>query len=507
MPDISRQIWAVKHQEEEKRVKQTARSLNLEYVDLIGYPYAADALLAVPKKELIRFQIIPYLKAGRRVKIALPKQPSASLKNQLQAYFPKFELNFALCSTTSFKAGLLAYDRLKLKQTRSQKDKAKKTETEFAKLIKNISDIASHLKKVSTSELLELILNGAVITRASDIHLEPSQEDCRLRFRIDGILQDVTKLSHQQYQALNSRIKNLARLKLNITAKPQDGRFTTQAAGHPLDIRVSSLPGANGEDIVLRLLLSDTPLLTLKQLGFHSQAYRLILEAIKKPHGMILTTGPTGSGKTTTLYAILSQLNHPPVKIITIEDPIEYRISGVNQTQVNESSGYTFVNALSSAIRQDPDIIVVGEIRDPDTAKIALQAAMTGHLVLTSLHTNTASGAIPRLLDMGIEPYLLAGSINLILAQRLVRRICRECRGRDKNCPACQGSGFRGQLAIVEALKPTTEFNELITRKASVQEFEIKAKELGMKTMLQDGLDKVKDGLTTKEEIERVTRE
>lgn len=501
--DISRQIWSIRHQEEEEKARQLAKNSGLEYVDLVGYPFSADVLLVAPKAEFVANGFIPYLKAGRSVKVAILSQPTASQKTKIQSYFPGFEINLAIVSKTGWQSALAEYDKLAVEAKKKKQAAAQKTGIEFAKLIKNIGDISAHLKKVSTTQLLELLLTGAVATRASDIHLEPTETDCRLRFRIDGVLLDVAKLRLDQYHSLNSRIKNLGGLKLDIGDKPQDGRFDSQAGGRSLDIRVSSMPGAHGEIIVMRLLLPDNLLLRLDKLGLSSSVRRLIDEAISKPHGMILNTGPTGSGKTTTLYAILGELNKPPVKIITIEDPVEYQLVGINQTQVNKTSGYTFATALASAVRQDPDIIMVGEIRDADTAKIALQAGLTGHLVLTTLHTNTASGAIPRLLDMGIEPYLLAGSVNLIIAQRLIRRLCDQCQG--KGCEICQKSGFLGRIPIMEALKPTTEFNELITRKASIEEFETKAKELGMKTMLEDGMEKVKQGLTTKGEVERVT--
>ncbi|TSC93252.1 MAG: Uncharacterized protein CEN89_156 [Candidatus Berkelbacteria bacterium Licking1014_7] len=505
MPDISTQIWSIHHEQEEQKTQELAQSLRLSYVDLVNYPFAPDAILVLPKTEIEKHQFIAYLRVGKIVKVASVGAPTVQQKNLLIKYFPNFEFNFSICSQTGFKFALSQYDRLVELATTQKKIQEKKRGAEFVKIIRNIRDIALHIKKVSTTELLDLTLNGAVITRASDIHLEPTETDCRLRFRIDGVLQDVARLTLEQYKALNSRIKNLAGLKLDIAAKPQDGRFDYIASDHRVDLRVSSMPGSGGEIIVMRLLLSDNPLLTLSQLGLNKEVSALTKEAISKPHGLILNTGPTGSGKTTTLYAILNEINKPEIKIITIEDPIEYQITGINQTQVDKIAGYTFANALASAVRQDPDVIMVGEIRDPETAKIALQAGMTGHLVLSTLHTNTASGAIPRLLDMGIEPYLLAGSINLILAQRLVRKLCSACKG--KGCDECQKSGFLGRLIIAEALKPTSEFNELIMRKASVEEFEQKAKALGMKTMSDDGLEKAKLGLTTREEVERVTRE
>ena len=505
MSDLSGQIRSIKHAQEEQATKNQAQVWQMPYVNLSGYPVNQEALLKTKKADWEKLGIVPYLKVGQIIKVATAIQPSPSITNFLKSLFSDSEIEFSLCSRTSLDEALSLYDGYVKAQASHKLQQTKKTGVQFAKMIKKLEDVAINIRKVSTSELLDLVVNGAVITGSSDVHLEPTKNNCRLRFRIDGILKDTATLSSEQYRAILSRIKNLAEIKLDINAKPQDGRFSMTASGKPIDIRVSTMPGPDGENVVMRLLLSESQLLQLKDLDFSPEIFKLIQGAISQPNGMILNTGPTGSGKTTTLYAILSELNKPPVKIITIEDPIEYKIPGIDQTQVDALAGYTFSNALSSAVRQDPDILMVGEIRDTDTAKIALQASLTGHLVLSTLHTNTASGAIPRLLDMGIEPYLLAGSINLIIAQRLVRRICYDCAGKNPKCEICQGSGYKGRVPIVEALLPSTEFNELITRKASIEEFENKAKALGMKTMLADGMEKVSQGITTKEEIDRVT--
>ncbi|OGD66254.1 hypothetical protein A3F08_02545 [Candidatus Berkelbacteria bacterium RIFCSPHIGHO2_12_FULL_36_9] len=276
-------------------------------------------------------------------------------------------------------------------------------------------------------------------------------------------------------------------------------------SGKQVDVRVSTLPTAYGESVSMRLLLKDSKFIKLDELGFNPEGIKIIREAISKPHGIIFNTGPTGSGKTTTLYAILSELNKPSVKIVTLEDPIEYRIKGVDQSQIEPEAGYTFATGLRSVLRQDPNIIMVGEIRDADTATTAINAAMTGHLVLTTLHTNNAPSSIPRLLDMGVKPYLLGGTINLIIAQRLVRMICQNCHG--KGCEVCNQSGFKGRTVVAELLVPTKEIEDLINKGASVREFEEAAKKAGMISMLEDGMKKVAAGITTKEENDRVTRE
>jgi type II secretory ATPase GspE/PulE/Tfp pilus assembly ATPase PilB-like protein len=266
------------------------------------------------------------------------------------------------------------------------------------------------------------------------------------------------------------------------------------------------MPGAWGEVIVLRLLNPSGAIISLQDLGFRPDALELIEEAIAKPNGAILNTGPTGSGKTTTLYGILQKLNKPEVKIITLEDPIEYRIEGVDQSQIKPDKGFDFANGLKHALRQDPDVIMIGEIRDKETAETALQAALTGHLVLTTLHTNSAPSSVPRLIDMGVKPFLLSGSINLIIAQRLVRRLCTVCHGGSArvSCPVCKGTGFKGRIALVETMKITPKIEHLIQSGGSVSEYEKAAREDGMVTMLEDGLVKVRDGLTTQDEIRRV---
>jgi general secretion pathway protein E len=381
----------------------------------------------------------------------------------------------------------------------------------FATGIQGVADLQSKLAQVSTTELLDTLFAGALSLSASDIHLEPGEVKLKARYRIDGVLQDVVELPMSVHKSLASRIKFLAKLKLDVTTLPQDGRFevttTSNVAGAeeaPLDIRVATLPTPFGEAVEMRILAQRGEFLSLESLGFSEEILTKIKNAITKPHGLILNTGPTGSGKTTTLYAILQQLNQPGRKIISIEDPVEYRIPGIDQSQILPEKGYTYAAALKASLRHDPDIIMVGEIRDPETATTALQASLTGHLVLTTLHTNSAAGAIPRLINMGIEPFLLAGAINLIIAQRLVRRVNPTCGpGSVKEGGTC----YKGRLPIAEGLVPTAEFNDLIARKASVAEFEEMAKKTGMKTMLQDGQEKVAKGLTTIDEVLRVTKE
>lgn len=408
------------------------------------------------------------------------------------------------------------------------------------------------LKKVAQDlpivRIVDTLLKHAIMARSSDIHIEPQEKEVRVRYRIDGILRDAMVLPKQVAPGIVARIKILSNLKLDEHRLPQDGRFKIETPEERISFRVSVLPVYDGEKAVLRLLPENTKGFTLESLGFAGEGLERVHHAIKRPVGMLLATGPTGSGKTTTLYTILDILNTPEVNISTIEDPIEYKIGRVNQTQVKPDIGYTFANGLRSLVRQDPDIIMVGEIRDNETAGLAINAALTGHLVLSTLHTNSAAGALPRLLDMEAEPFLIASTVNVIIAQRLVRRLCRSKKsyklskdefrelGRevdlervlkffkeDKVIKASQGwdevtfykpepsadcpDGYQDRIGIHEVLEMTASIKELIMKNATSDEIEKRAKEEGMRTMLEDGLVKSAQGITTIEEVLRVTRE
>lgn len=388
--------------------------------------------------------------------------------------------------------------------------------------------------------ILDSVIEHAVILNASDIHFEPLEEGVLVRYRIDGVLQEILNLHPAIAPILVARVKVLANLQIDEHRLPQDGRFRFELpeSGN-IDVRVNVMPVMHGEKVEMRLLRSSVRPLTLEELGLSSGAIKITLEETKKPHGMVLVTGPTGSGKTTTLYAILHILNTPKVNITTIEDPIEYEIARVNQTQVNSKAGITFANGLRSLMRQNPDIIMVGEIRDNETVEIAVHAALTGHLVLSSLHTNDAPSALPRLLDMGAPAFLLASTVNIIIAQRLVRKICLNCvesyktpveisrliRGlgrvnaefqtkiipslmyRGRGCNLCGQSGFRGQIGIFEVLRISDEIKNLILKQSPAGEIRKQALKEGMETMFEDGLQKVERGITTIEEILRVVRE
>jgi len=395
--------------------------------------------------------------------------------------------------------------------------------------VAHLRDMAS---EVPVIRLVNQMLVRALESRASDVHIEPFENQLKVRYRIDGILQEVEAPPRQLKAAVISRLKILAQLNIAERRLPQDGRIKIRLAGKDVDLRISTVPTMYGESVVIRLLERAQIFTQLNALGFPPGLLEHFNEMISKPHGMILVTGPTGSGKTTTLYGALQKINDPGKKIITIEDPVEYQLSGVNQIQVKPQIGLTFANGLRSIVRQDPDIIMVGEIRDAETAEIAVQAALTGHLVFSTLHTNDAAGAISRLLEMGVQDYLLASSLLGVLAQRLVRRLCPNCRreipfagldGQDPvwghngeaprtvweavGCEACSMTGYLGRVGIFELLPATSEMCKIILQRADAGSIRNLAVQLGMRLLRDDGWEKVRQGVTTLAEVLRVTRE
>ncbi len=379
-------------------------------------------------------------------------------------------------------------------------------------------------------KLVNLVIMEAIRAGASDIHIEPDEHVLRTRYRVDGVLHEVVSPPKNLQPAVISRIKILSGMDIAERRVPQDGRFQLKIENRQIDCRVSTIPTVYGENVVMRLLDLASVLLGLEELGMAPEILAHYEKLIHKPYGIILVTGPTGSGKTTTLYSSLSVINSPEKNIITIEDPIEYRMEFVRQMQINSKAGLTFANGLRSILRQDPDIIMVGEVRDLDTAEIAIQAALTGHLVFSTLHTNDAPGAVTRLVDMGVEPFLVASSVTGILAQRLVRTICKDCKEtytssdkvlqelgltdakgikfyRGKGCDECMNTGYKGRLGIFELVLPNDEIRALAVAKASSNEIRKAAIKNGMKTMQEDGIEKVKAGITTLEEVLRVTQE
>lgn len=410
--------------------------------------------------------------------------------------------------------------------------------------IKNISDFEKEIEDATAenmSQLIETLLGGGIQLTASDIHIEPEEEKTKIRVRVDGLLQDVTEIEKEVYETLLSRIKLVSGVKLNISDRPQDGRFSVVLPETVIEIRVSTLPSEHGESIVLRIL-NPKSLIDLEALGLRSDLLALFKKEIEKPDGMIIVTGPTGSGKTTTLYAFLKTIQKPTIKIITIEDPIEYHLKGISQTQTNPSKGYDFATGLQSIVRQDPDVILVGEVRDSKTCQISLQAALTGHLVLTTLHTNDAAGTIARMISLDGKIVNIGPAINIAIAQRLVRKVCKKCsklktaspadqkkiqdglRGlpkevkapkitktlrvpEAKGCKDCNNTGFKGRVGLFEAFLLDDEMEKFILKNPSIAALKKEAIKKGMVTVYQDGLIKILEGVTTLEEVERVARD
>ncbi|MGR9053684.1 MAG: type II secretion system ATPase GspE [Gammaproteobacteria bacterium] len=396
--------------------------------------------------------------------------------------------------------------------------------------LEHLKDLASEAPVI---KMVNLIMQRAIESRASDIHIEPFEQKLKVRLRIDGVLQDIDAPPVASTAAVLSRIKIMAKLNIAERRLPQDGRIKVQMLGKELDLRVSTVPTMYGESVVIRLLDKEATVLDFATLGFEGKQYDNFMEILSLPHGIILITGPTGSGKSTTLYTALKRLNTTERKIITVEDPVEYQLEGINQIQAKPQIGLNFATALRSIVRQDPDVIMIGEMRDLETARIAVQSALTGHLVLSTLHTNDAAGGVTRLLDMGLEEYLLSSTVNGILAQRLVRKLCSACKQsyqasdavveemrlrrfrpegtielyKPVGCPVCSGLGYKGRMAIIEFLVMTDSIRKMIISHAEAGEIQRRAIAEGMRTMYDDGVFKALEGLTTLEEVLRVTTE
>lgn len=530
----------IKIKERERATREKAESLGLGYIDLAGFPITPEALSLIQKEKAQELKAFCFLKTGDQLRLGVvdPENPAiidilSSLEKQEGVHGGVY-----LISEHSFQSGFKMYDTLpRIRKFVSGLEISQQDLEKFKSALKSFRDLSEQIKRVSVTEVLTIIVAGAIQSRSSDIHIEAEEKDVKVRYRIDGVLHDVASLPKDMWIKIINRVKLLSGLKINITNVPQDGRFTIYLTKEFIDVRVSCIPTAYGESVVMRLLMSSAVGLELEVLGIRGQAFKQMQHEIERPNGMILSTGPTGSGKTTTLYAFIKKLNQPENKIITMENPVEYRIAGINQSQVDESRHYGFAEGLKSILRQDPDIVMVGEIRDPETAEIAIQAALTGHLMLSTMHTNSAAGAIPRLLSMQVKPYLLAPSLNTIIGQRLVRRICPNCKREKKlsdddlkrvkedlqklpkdsefkfdinnlkfyqgaGCDECSGIGYRGRIGIYEILIMNEEIEKLIlTGQVSEYQMQEIAVRHGMVTMVQDGLLKALDGITAVEEV------
>ncbi|MEF3691533.1 MAG: ATPase, T2SS/T4P/T4SS family [Candidatus Moraniibacteriota bacterium] len=537
--------------------KLYAYILGTPFVDLSKETIAPEILKMIPEPIAKKYKIVAFDKSNGDLKVAMLNPGDLQT---IEFIKKKTGLSVTPCLTTE--EGISSILKQYEKSLKAEFGdmigvegggitKGAVVEKTDKKTDKKLSKEAEDLPVIN---VVDAIIKHAVLDSASDIHIEPDEKEVRVRYRIDGILHDAMTLPKKIMSGMIARIKVLANLKLDEHRLPQDGRFKIVNDDYKISFRVNILPIFDGEKIVMRLLDEGSKGLTLEKMGLQGTGLEVVHRQIKKPNGMILVTGPTGSGKTTTLYTIMDILNTPEVNISTVEDPVEYRMPRINQTQINSKIGLTFASSLRALLRQDPDIIMVGEIRDEETMEIAMHAAMTGHLVLSTLHTNSAAGTLPRLLDMGAEPFLVASTTNVVIAQRLVRKLCSECKVeytlekkeldvmaksfdldgilkimseneqlkgsidpkkgwekikffRPKGCKMCNDEGYKGRLGIYEVLENSEEIEKLITQASSAETIEKKSIELGMLTMVEDGFIKAAQGITSIEEVLRVTKE
>lgn len=544
--ELEKKLIEMRQTEEEDKYKTLAQSLSLPYSDLKSVPIDTDALSVLSEEESRSANIAVVFKKGSKLIVAALDPNNPDTQKVLSRLRTDSKVDVIVINPQALQTILKRYLTIKIADVfeigaiEIKEDEIDRLEKE----INNASDIKEKVKKASTTHLLEILVAGALKTEASDVHLEPEAEAARLRYRLDGLLHDIAVIDRHPYERALDRLKVLSKMKLNVRGIPQDGRFTIKQKEVAIEVRVSVLPSEFGETVVMRLLDPRTIKKGLEELGMRDDLLNKVKEVLKKPTGAVLTTGPTGSGKTTMLYAFVNYLNSPETKIVTIEDPIEYHIESISQTQVDARKGYTFANGLRAIVRQDPDIILVGEIRDAETADIALQAALTGHLVLSTIHTNDAAGTIPRLIDLGIRSQTIAPAINMTMAQRLVRKLCPSCKKTKKieeselkkvkealeplstsrnfdmskypkldaslevgipgKCKECNESGYQGRIGVFEAFEMSREMEKLILKSPAISAVRDLAIEEGMITMLQDAYIKFIEGITSIEEIERV---
>jgi type II secretory ATPase GspE/PulE/Tfp pilus assembly ATPase PilB-like protein len=530
--------------EREMEAMRFAAQIGYPQIDLDKFPVSLEALRQIDRETAERLGVVCFYATTEEIRLGALDPTIEEAQELLAQIEEDSHAHGALyvISEHSLEKVLKLYDTLPVVVPISKDIEISAEDLGSVQAdVNDFQSLQEMLDRRSTTDILIIVLGAALKLQASDVHVEAEEEKVVVRIRLDGILHDAAYLPKENYQKLINRIKLTSSLKININDKPQDGRLTIKMPAGDVDVRVSTLPTVYGESVVMRLLYQGAQRLDLEKLGLRSENYDKLRKEIARPNGMIITTGPTGSGKTTTMYAIMQILNQPGVKIITLEDPVEYKMEGINQSQVDISRGYTFGKGLRSILRQDPDIAMVGEIRDLETAEIAIQAALTGHLILSTIHTNDASGAIARFLSMGAQPFLLAPALNCVIGQRLVRRICENCKQeivldaeqlsrvqeqiallpeaekekiqqrelkfyQGKGCEICSKIGYKGQVGIHEIFVVTPEIEQMIlTGSASEYDIERAAVAQGMTTMVQDGIIKALDGITSLAEVFRVT--
>ena len=549
-----KELGDLKKVEEEELVAMLAKEkYGIPSINLANMPIENDALRTIPEADAIKESVAPFRILGHELHVGV-RSPTEEHLTQLREYFTKhgFNPHFYMVSLASLEKAWERYKEMSFaaESRMGGLDVSSTVIEEMSKRLQYLKDVKEEIEKTekekvhTTSHILEIVIAGAIALDASDIHFEPEEHTVRLRFRLDGILQEVTNIPPEIHKFLNSRIKLLAGVKISSHSTAQDGRFSIFLGKDEIDVRVSILPGAYGESIVLRILNPKSIRVGLEDLGIEPKLYDIFMREIKKPNGLILLTGPTGSGKTTTLYAFLQKIYSTELKIITIEDPIEYHLAGITQTQTDEEKGYTFLEGLRSVLRQDPDVIMVGEIRDGETANIAVESALTGHMVFSTLHTNNAAGVIPRLIDLGVNPKILVSALSLSIAQRLVRKLCVVCKkekamsdsekklitdiidnakkhnkdfaqyGADISggmkmfapvgCDKCNNTGYKGRIGIFEAILNDAAIEKIIPENPSEREIKTVAENQGILTMKEDGVVKILTGITSLEEVQDV---
>lgn len=547
-----RRLADLRKEEEENLVQTLSDSHGLPYVNLRSFAPEGDAMRYVAKEDSLKASFVPFKLIGHNLHVAVISPENEMTKLLVKNLETRgLSVIMYLASHASLAHVFARYDEAEMINSVSSGEisLAKTDTTELGERMKVIDDVAREFALVRTAEtqyrttkIIETMFSGAVALHASDIHIEPEESQTRIRYRVDGVLHDISFLDEKLGKQVASRLKLLAGLKISQTKESQDGRFSLDLKDVSLEIRVSVVPGNYGEGFVMRLLDPRNVVTKLEDMGMSSTLYTYIERAIMKPHGIVLTTGPTGSGKSTTLYAFLQTVLSSENKIITIEDPVEYHLAGITQTQVDQKKNYTFLSGLRAALRQDPDVIMVGEIRDEETAQVAINAALTGHLVFSTLHTNTAAGTIPRLLDLKVNPKVIASALTLALAQRLIRKLCPHCKEevlateketrlittvlgtmitskkdeammgfvpamsytlyKPVGCELCT-HGYKGRTGIFEAIVMTEGIEKLIANNPSEREIRKEADKQGIPTLKEDGILKILEGITSLEEVSR----
>ncbi len=502
-----------------------AKQIGFRFVDLNDHQIDPSAAMLIPEQVARRYRALPIGYEDSRLLVAMADPANLFALDDIRT-MTGMDLQPVVATAADIESAIRKYSRMDESVQKMASEASTAAEDEVA----DLERAAASLEEGPIVKMVNLLISQAIADRASDIHIEPMEREVRIRYRIDGVLSEVMRSPKNIQAGLISRLKVMADINIAERRVPQDGRIGLTVGGKSIDLRLATLPTVYGEKVVIRILDKSSVLLKLEELGFLDQSFKRYQEAYTKPYGAILVTGPTGSGKSTTLYATLNLVNKADRNIITVEDPVEYRLPGVNQMQMNVRAGLTFASALRSILRADPDVVLVGEIRDHETALIAIEAALTGHLVLSTLHTNDAPSSLPRLVEMGVETYLVASAIDCVVAQRLARKLCPKCREgyrpnqseleqagfpefmwddvkelfRPVGCTACSKTGFRGRLGMYEVMNMSEEIERLVVERAPSEEIRRSARRDGMITLREDGLEKVRLGITSVEEVLRV---